>query len=134
MAGRYRRVCAAVSTMRYSRGCLRVPGTTRISARVSFSYVPAQFPRVMTHRTRQGVPARDESCDRTFSRIDSRNGAKQYFAIAGNFLFHGVHSRVPFNIKVSRECTLYFKRCLGYREIAKLCRKYRRDSEMYILK
>lgn len=67
---------------------------------------------------RRRAAARDESCDRTFSRIDSRNGAKQYFAIAGNFLFHGVHSRVPFNIKVYPVNALCILK--GVSDIAKL--------------
>jgi len=59
------------------------------------------FPRIMIHRTRPGVPARDGSWDHTFSHIDLRNGAKQYFAfysIAKSFLFHKMYSHVPFNI------------------------------------
>lgn len=76
-------LCSHIYRVLFTRMFLRSWNYLYLCLRLFFTdhmYVSAQFPRVMIHRTRPGVPARDvRSCDRTFSYIDLRNGAKQYF-------------------------------------------------------
>lgn len=108
---------AAISTVRYSCGCIRtcILGTTHISARVSFSrshmcvcIIPAW---IMIHRTRQGVPTRDGSYIQPYRFAKRRKTI--VLLLRKNSPFHGVYLCVPFNIKVPCKCTLHFKRCLA---------------------
>lgn len=131
-AGIYRRIYATISIVLFARVFTRSRNYSYLC--VSFS----QITYMCLHNSRANNDSSNVSRHADARQIvhSAVPNCKTVLLLWKNFLFHRcnsrtkVHSCVPFNIKVSCKWIPHFKRCLVFRDIAKLYRKYRCDSKM----